>query len=139
MVIIMKDYFERIFFGRHGMDQLSKALFWIGIVFAALSFLCRGLAFLPNFLFLWGIFLLIFAFARAFSRNTRMREVENSLFLVFLNKQKQKRLDAKERRSQRRHYRFYKCPGCKTWLRVPRGKGKIHIKCKCGYILYRKT
>ena len=29
--------------------------------------------------------------------------------------------------------------GCGTMLRVPRGKGKIHIKCKCGYTLYRKT
>ena len=32
-----------------------------------------------------------------------------------------------------------KCPGCGCWLRVPRGKGKIHINCRCGYTLYRKT
>ena len=121
------------------MDELSKAMFWIGLGLMALSFLCRGLAFLPNFLFLWGALILAFSFIRAFSRKLQMRELENSIFLVFLNKQKQKRLDAKERRSQRKHYRFYKCPGCKTWLRVPRGKGKIHINCKCGYTLYRKT
>lgn len=121
------------------MDQLSKALFWVGLGLAALSFLLRGMGFLPNFFFLWGILLLAFAFIRAFSRKTQMRELENSIFLVFLNKQKQKRLDAKERHRQRKEYRFYKCPCCKTWLRVPRGKGKIHINCKCGYTLYRKT
>ena len=54
-------------------------------------------------------------------------------------KQQHSRQAAKERRAQRKDYRFFKCPGCGTMLRVPRGKGKIHIKCKCGYTLYRKT
>ena len=135
----MKDYLDRIFMGRQGMDQLSKTLFWFGLGFAAVSFLVRGLAFLPNFLFLWGLFLLIFAFARAFSRKLQMREMENNLYLVFLNKQKQKRADRKYRREASKEYCFFRCPGCNTWLRVPRGKGKIHIRCKCGYTLYRKT
>ena len=26
-----------------------------------------------------------------------------------------------------------------AFVRVPKGKGKIHIKCRCGYTLYRKT
>ena len=33
----------------------------------------------------------------------------------------------------------FKCPGCGRWLRVPRHKGKIHINCRCGYTLYRRT
>ncbi|MEI3102160.1 MAG: hypothetical protein V8T45_10635 [Oscillospiraceae bacterium] len=44
----------------------------------------------------------------------------------------------KERFRQRRDFRFFG-HGCGTILRVPRGKGKIHINCRCGYVLYRRT
>ena len=45
-----------------------------------------------------------------------------------------------DRWHQRRDYRFYKCPSCRTRLRVPRGKGKINIVCrKCGTSFQRKT
>ena len=38
-----------------------------------------------------------------------------------------------ERWVQRKDYKFFTCPSCKTTLRVPRGHGKIKIVCrKCG-------
>ena len=135
----MRDFFDRLFMGRHGMDQLSKALFWLGLGLFALSLLAAGLGLISNFLFFMGIFMLGYAFIRAFSRKLQMREMENYLFLNFVAKQKNKYAAWKGRRAQRKDFRFYKCPGCKTILRVPRGKGKIHINCKCGYTLYRKT
>ena len=135
----MRDFFDRLFAGRHGMDQLSKALFWAGLALFALSLLTAGLGALSNFIFFMGIFLLIYAFIRAFSRRIQTREMENYLFLNLIARQKLKVNDWKERRRQSKDFCFFKCPGCKTMLRVPRGKGKIHIKCKCGYTLYRKT
>ena len=136
----MRDYFERLFFGRRGMDELSKALFWTGLGMLVLSFLASGrISFLANFLFILGMFMLIYACIRAFSRKVQVREIENYFFLNLIARQKQKYQAWKGRRAQRKDFCFFKCPGCGTWLRVPRGKGKIHINCKCGYTLYRKT
>ena len=135
----MRSFFDRLFMGRYGMDQLSKALFWAGLVLFLLSLLAAGLGGIANFLFFLAVFMLIYAFIRAFSRRFQAREMENYLFMNLIARQKLKLNDWKERRRQSKDYHFYKCPGCKTMLRVPRGKGKIHIKCKCGYTLYRKT
>ena len=39
----------------------------------------------------------------------------------------------REKWVQRKDYKFFTCPSCKTTLRVPRGKGKIEIVCRrCG-------
>ena len=71
------------------------------------------------------------------------RELENTLFLAYagrvFTRYKQEKNAKKERFSQRKDYVFFKCPSCGTMIRVPRGKGKIHITCRCGYQLYRKT
>ena len=109
----MKQRLQKFFEGRQGMDELSKALFWGGLAALLLSGLCIKLlnGALSTVLSWLGLAAVIFCFVRAFSRRLR----------------------------QRKNYKFFKCPGCGTILRVPRGKGKIHISCKCGYILYRKT
>ncbi len=137
----MRNYFDRIFAGRQGMDELSKALFWTGIGSFVLSVLCSAFiaAWLSRIFSFFFLFLLILAFARAFSRNRAVRDVENYTFLSFRARQKREQEARRSRFRQRKDFRFYRCPGCKTMLRVPRGKGKIHIRCKCGYTLYRKT
>ena len=39
---------------------------------------------------------------------------------------------------QLRHYKFFRCAGCKSKLRVARGKGKIQVTCpRCG-LRFRK-
>ena len=137
----MKEKISRIFAGRQGMDEFSKALFWLGLVCLLLSVLTANiLKGVFSLIFNWlGLMMLIFSFVRAFSRRLGQREAENNAYLALRQKQRHSRQAAKERRAQRKDYRFFKCPGCGTMLRVPRGKGKIHIKCKCGYTLYRKT
>lgn len=133
------------FSGRQGMDELSKYLFWYGASFILTSILLRLLsgsalvATLSSVALWMGAALLVYSFVRAFSRRLDQREAENLAFLRQVSLRRQKRLDARERWQQRKSFKFYKCPGCGTMLRVPRGKGKIHIKCKCGYTLYRKT
>ncbi len=133
----MKDKLNNLFFGRQGMDELSKLLFWVGLAGLALGCFLPGA--LRTLLFSCALALLIFSFVRAFSRNLPAREAENVLYLRWLDKKKQDRLAKKQRWASRKEYRYFKCPGCGTWLRVPRGKGKIHINCRCGYTLYRRT
>ena len=137
----MREKLSRIFSGRQGMDKFSKALFWMGLVCMLLSVLTAGvLRGVFSLLFTWlGLSMLIFSFIRAFSRRLGQREAENNAYLALLQKQRYSRQAAKERRAQRKDFCFFKCPGCGVMLRVPRGKGKIHINCKCGYTLYRKT
>ena len=46
----------------------------------------------------------------------------------------------KERYSQRKDYKFFRCPSCHAMLRVPRGKGKVKVVCrKCGTSFVKKT
>ncbi len=137
----MREKLSRIFSGRQGMDEFSKALFWMGLVCMLLSVLTVNvLKGVFSLLFNWlGLMLLIFSFVRAFSRRLGQREAENNAYLALRQKQRHNRQAAWERRAQRKDFCFFKCPGCGVMLRVPRGKGKIHIKCKCGYTLYRKT
>ena len=137
----MRNLLDRLFAGRQGMDEFSKFLFWGGLFAIALSMLTSGfLANIPSTLLSWvGFFQLMLSLIRAFSRKLHQRETENYMFLSWKAKKRSEREAAKNRRSQRKDFRFFRCPGCKTWLRVPRGKGKIHINCKCGYTLYRKT
>ena len=137
----MKEKLNAFFAGRQGMDELSKMLFWVGLLAVSVSIITAGLlAGIPAMLIrFFGFMALITAFIRAFSRRLEQREAENRMYLAARGRKKQQWADYKERRRQSGEYRFFKCPGCGKWLRVPRGKGKIHINCRCGYTLYRKT
>lgn len=137
----MKDWFRNLFSGRQGMDEFSKALFWGGIASFALAILLAmlGLSVLSAIFRYIGTFMLVIAFVRAFSRSLMQRESENYMFLSWKAKKQRQLEAAKDRHKQRKQYKFFKCPGCHSWLRVPKGAGKIHINCKCGYTLYRKT
>ena len=135
----MKEKLQQIFIGRQGMDELSKLLFWAGIISLMLGTLLMMWGGLHSLLLTLGAMLLVLSFARAFSRNLPQREAENILLLRRLDRRKRERAARKDRWANRKQYKYFKCPGCGTWLRVPRGKGKIHINCRCGYTLYRRT
>ena len=128
----MKDRFSQLFRGRQGMDELSKMLFWSGLLSVILSIIAGGFlaGILGTILRFLGLMCIISSFVRAFSRRIEMRETENSMYLAAIDRGKHRWQAAKERRRQSGEYRFFKCPGCSKWLRVPRGQGKIHIKCK---------
>ncbi len=133
----MKEKLKSLFAGRQGMDELSKLLFWGAIALFVPGVLLPGA--LSPLLPTLSLMLLITAFARAFSRNLPMREAENLLLLRWVEKRKRAWGAWKDRFADRKEYRYFKCPGCGRWLRVPRHKGKIHISCRCGYTLYRRS
>ena len=133
----MREKLENLFRGRQGMDELSKLLFWCGVGGCALALVLPGA--LRAVLIPFATMFLAVAFLRAFSRDLPRREAENLVLLRRREKRKRERAAAKDRRAHSKEYKYFKCPGCGTWLRVPRGKGKIHINCRCGYTLYRRT
>ena len=134
---MMKEKLRQIFTGRQGMDELSKLLFWAAITLFVLAVFLGGA--LGSLVSSFALMSLILAFARAFSRNLPMREAENLLLLRWAEKKKHAWSAWKDRFPDRKEYKYFKCPACGKWLRVPRRKGKIHINCRCGYTLYRRT
>lgn len=137
----MREKLQNLFNGRQGMDELSKSMFWWGLAGILLSVLLDSFVggvfgSIIRFLF---ILLLVLSFVRAFSTRIPQRETENEIYLLYLSNRARDFEGKKERFKQRREFKFFKCPGCGMMIRVPRGKGKIHINCRCGYSLYRKT
>ena len=66
---------------------------------------------------------------RMFSRNLDKRRAENRRYVTFMERQKKKRNQAANRFRNRKVYKYFKCPGCKAWLRLPRGSGVVTITC----------
>ncbi len=139
----MRNRFIRFMAGRYGTDQLNRTLSFVSIAFAVLA-LIAGLVFpkSPVGAVLWVIALALVAvvYYRAFSRDFNRRRDENSRYLRLKYKASSFFKLRHERWTQRKYYKFFTCPSCKTTLRVPKGKGKINIVCrKCGFSFRGKS
>lgn len=120
-----------IFLGRNGPDHLSFALLIAAMV----------LSFIPwPYMFIICIALTLLAVWRMFSKNIEQRRKENLVLLRLVNNAKSWYYRISARRQQAKQYRIFKCPQCGQKLRVPRGKGKVSIKCsRCGNKFMRTT
>jgi len=123
--------FRRMFIGRNGPDQLSFALIILSLIFN----------FIPwQYMFAFSLAIFAVAVFRMFSRNIAKRQKENLAFMGVVNKTKSWYYMNKAKGQQRKFYKIFKCPSCSLKLRVPRGKGKVSIKCsKCGNKIIRTT
>ena len=135
----MKEKFLRFMQGRYGADTLSKVLLGAGLIVVLLSaFLTRNAVGMVFYLLGWV--LIIYCYFRIFSRNVSKRYAENQAFLAKTYKIRMFFQRQKSIWKQRKVYHIYKCPGCKQKIRIPRGKGKIEIRCqKCGTTFIKKS
>lgn len=124
----MKQRMMQFMRGRYGTDQFSNFLMWSAciLVFSNI-FLKNGI------INLIAIFIFLYAYARVFSRNIVRRSGENTWFL---NKTYKIRMRLRKEQSHmliRKTHHIYSCPECRQKIKIPRGKGKIEIRCpKCG-------
>ena len=127
----IKTKLYNFMYGRYGVDQLGQTLMWLSfIVLLPSIFITSNVRYIFNLLF-WLI--IFYEYFRMFSRNIYKRQAENNWYVNKVNY-------LKTRFKQRKTYRFYNCPKCKTHLRVPRGAGNITITCKkCGHQFDRKA
>ena len=131
----MRDKLYRFMQGRNGMDELARMQSWLVLILLLVGMFTR----IGLFSFV-ALILMIYMYFRVFSRNTSKRYEENQKYLNFRYNRTVSWNRFKKRMGQARDYRFFKCPSCRTRLRVPRGKGKINIVCrKCGTSFQRKT
>lgn len=123
-------------YGRYGSDQLNMAILVAAVlvsltnsvltVFLRESTVYSGIVAPILSVIVYG--LLIYSFFRMFSRNIYKRQRENRRFTQLWMRLKD------------RNNRYFRCPNCKQTVRVPRGRGKICIRCpKCGEKFTRKT
>lgn len=124
----MGEGLRRFMVGRYGTDALNRVLLiaalvlivvgWLGSRLTPLLGLCNVLAYVP----------LIWSIVRSWSKNIEARRRENAAWMRLRT------------RLQDREHRYYSCPRCRQSVRVPRGRGRISIRCpKCGERFIKKT
>ena len=136
----MKEKLANFMQGRYGFDQLYRFLLLSGVVCLLLSSLLREVPFLSAVCNYASVALLIWAVYRSMSRQIEKRYLENLHYLERMGAVHQHFRMSREKFQQRKEYKFFVCPTCKTNLRVPKGKGKVNITCsKCGNRFQGKT
>lgn len=127
----MKAKIQQFFIGRNGFDDLSRFLNWVSIILIVLSIIFGGAGSVAFYTL--ALACIVYAYYRALSKKVYVRMAENNKFLTRRNSFRASVRGCKERFAQRKEYKFFMCPSCRTRLRVPRGKGKIIMTCKkCG-------
>ena len=124
---MLMNFLRKLMYGRYGSDHLSFFLLFLYVVLIFLSALpyMAWLSWLALAVLLWDLF-------RIFSRRIDRRRAENARFLAlfgpFIRWFKMRRTIHRDK-----EHRYFKCPNCGQYLRVPRGKGKITVNCRnCG-------
>ena len=134
----MREKLAKLMYGRYGVDQLGRAMLIFALVLCVLSlFVPRRLS---GIIYYISLILIIFMYIRMFSKNIQKRYQENNKYLSLKASFLRKFQREKEIFSQRRFYHFYRCPRCRQRIRIPRGKGRIEIRCpKCSQTFIKKS
>lgn len=134
----MKEKLIRFMQGRYGMygaDSMNR--FLLG---GALAAMVASVFFRWDFLYAVALAALVYAYFRMFSRNYTKRYAENQAFLRHTSKIRMFWASQKSLMGQRKTHHIYQCPGCRQKIRIPRGKGKIMVKCpRCGREFKKKS
>lgn len=119
--------FEKLMKGRHGGDQLSTVLLVGSIILSLVGRLSKIsilalLAYLP----------LGYAVYRMLSKDIEKRRLENYKFSILISPIYAWYKKQEARFKDRKRFKYFKCPSCKSQLKVDKGKGKVMITCpKC--------
>ena len=128
----MKEKIGRFMAGRYGNDKLNQYMLAVFKGCAELNLFVRN-AYASTVLNSCECLLILLVYIRMFSRNISKRYAENQKYLALENRLRRFFGQKRYLMQQRKEYHIYKCPGCKQKIRIPRGKGKISIRCpKCG-------
>lgn len=134
----MREKLARFMAGRNGSDNLNRFISVLLVILLVVGVFAGDEA----ASLIWGLCLvgILYTYFRMLSKNLAKRQAENRKYLAVKNDFTGYFRGVKERWSQRKDYRFFRCPSCRTMLRVPRGKGKLKIVCrKCGSSFMKST
>ncbi len=121
--------------GRYGTDQLNRAM-----LFGSIGFLVLSMFVFHTVFYAIGFALLILCNIRMLSRNFQARYKENQIYTKQVGKIKYFFSKVKYKKETSKTHRIFACPQCKQKIRVPKGKGKIMIRCpKCNTEFMKKS
>lgn len=123
----MRDKLIRFMYGRYGVDALGKCMLGLGLTCAVMTwFTDTALFSLLSWVFI------IWTYFRMFSKNVYKRSAENRMYLEKTYRLRCFFARQKNMLAQRKTHHIYTCPTCKQKIRIPRGKGRIEVRCpKC--------
>ena len=151
----MNNYRKPFFSGRNGADELSVTL----VVISVIVFLAAPIfdeKYIQGIFLLLGGILFVLGILRSLSTNIGKRRHENQVFLDLFRaetkgekerrkreeeeKSEREKLRKERRKEEEKTHAFFRCPQCGKELRVPKGKGKIKIRCpNCSHEFIRKS
>ena len=127
--------FREFMYGRYGTDQLSLAITVMGFVFYTTYVFSRF-----RLLYLFSLIFYGIAIYRTLSKNLTKRRIENQKFMNLWYKLKNKWVGIRADFEERKTYKHFKCPQCGQKIRIPRGRGKVEIRCpKCSNRFIKKS
>ncbi|SET64575.1 hypothetical protein SAMN05660297_03029 [Natronincola peptidivorans] len=129
------NWLRKFMAGRYGGDQLSLFLLVLSIVLTLISRIA-GITILITASYI-PLFLAVY---RILSKDLQKRSMENYKFAILVSPLYSRLKQGQRRIKDLKTNKYYKCPKCKTMLRVPKDKGNILITCpKCKEKFTRKT
>lgn len=131
----MREKLERFMAGRYGIDPFGQfTLITTIILMLIASFTRSGILSSLS----WVLF--FYTYFRMFSRNVYKRAAENQAYLNKTYKLRNWFTRQKSMLEQRKIHHIYRCPSCRQKIRIPRGKGKIEVRCpKCGTTFIKRS
>lgn len=131
----LKERMARFMYGRYGMDQLSRMINYVSFALLIITLFTNS-----TLIYLLALVGIIYSYYRVFSRNISRRYSENQVYLKLKYDVLRRFHNFKLRLKDKKTHRIFKCPSCSQKIRVPRGKGRICIKCpKCRIEFTRKS
>jgi DNA-directed RNA polymerase subunit RPC12/RpoP len=135
----LREMLAKFMYGRYGTDRLNMFLLIVLIVCAGLNLFVRN-GYFSIVMSSWETLLIVLIYYRMFSRNIQKRYAENQKYLSLENKVKRFFGRTKYIQEQRKDFHIYTCPQCRQKIRIPKGKGKISVRCpKCGAEFVKKS
>lgn len=131
----MRDKIYRFMQGRYGTDDFYKFLFWVALIGIVIN------CFFKSQLLSFAVTLiLVYAMYRVLSKNHSARYAENQRYLQATAKIRYWFDQQKKLMEERKYHHIYTCPKCRQKIRIPKGKGKIMIRCpKCHHEFQKRS
>ena len=131
----MRDKIYRFMQGRYGTDDFYKFLFWVALIGIVINWFFKS-----QLLSFAVTLILVYAMYRVLSKNHSARYAENQRYLKATAKIRYWFDQQKKLMEERKYHHIYTCPKCRQKIRIPKGKGKIMIRCpKCHHEFQKRS